>query len=710
MSFKASLSRWSNQCLSMWQRHRLHRSAFQQISHNQRAKRLLKSLGQLPEAFDEPYYLSQLPVPLEPSESALEHFLTTGYVRGYTGRFFNSAQYEAFHQDVRRLGLDGLCHFRSHGIGEKRQAFFIDVKQAFYSASREAYANWLEKNQALLVESQELVRQKIQAMTSKPLISILMPVYNPPLPFLKAAINSVLKQSYPHWELCIADDCSDQSTTRPYLESLAASDPRIKVVFREKNGHISACSNSALELASGPYIGLLDQDDELDRDALFWVAQALSRSSNVDLIYSDEDKIDEFGNRFDPYFKCEFNYELFLAQNMISHFGVYRTALVRQVGGFRLGLEGSQDHDLALRVLEQSTPENIIHIPRVLYHWRALEGSTAFNISTKSYASEAGLRAIREHLSRQGLTANVEIPDPMTGHYRVRFALQSPLPLVSIIIPTKDRLDLLKVCLESILQKTTYPNIELVILDNGSSEAATLKYLEDIQKRPNCLVIRDDGPFNFSAINNKAVKASTGAVLLFLNNDTEVLTPEWVEAMLSFAQLPTVGCVGARLWYPNESIQHAGVFLGMGEIAGHGHKNLPRGHNGYFNRAVEHQAVSAVTGACLMVRRDLFEKVGGFDVDLAVAFNDVDLCLKARQLGLRNIYVPEAELYHHESISRGNDVAPEKAERFARETALMKKRWGDILKNDPYYSPNLSLDHDDFSIAATPRLVSLSQQ
>lgn len=709
MSFGASLSRWINQCLSIWQRHKLHRSAFQQISHNQRAKQLLKSLGQLPETFDEPFYLRQLPAPLAPAESALSHFLTTGYVRGYTGRFFNAAHYEAFHQDVRQLGLDGLCHYRAHGVVEKRQAFFIDIKQAFYSASRETYATWLEQNQALLIERPELVFAKIQNMPNRPLISIVMPVYNPPLPFLKAAVGSVMNQSYPHWELCIADDRSTQSDVRPYLETLAASDPRIKIIFREKNGHISACSNSALELVSGLYTGLLDQDDELDRDALFWVAQTLTRRENVDLIYSDEDKIDEFGNRFDPYFKCEFNYELFLAQNMISHFGVYRTALVRQVGGFRLGLEGSQDHDLALRVLEKSSPENIVHIPRVLYHWRALEGSTAFNINTKSYASEAGLRAIRDHLSRQGLSANVEIPDALTGHYRVRFALQSPLPFVSIIIPTKDRLDLLKVCVDSIFRKTTYQNIELVILDNGSSEAATLRYLESIQKRPNCLVIKDDGPFNFSAINNKAVKASTGSILLFLNNDTEVLTPAWVEAMLSFAQLPSVGCVGARLWYPNESIQHAGVFLGMGEIAGHGHKNLPRGHNGYFNRAVEHQAVSAVTAACLMMRRDLFEKVGGFDVDLAVAFNDVDLCLKVRQLGLRNVYVPEAELYHHESISRGDDIAPEKAERFARETALMKKRWGDSLKNDPYYSPNLSLEHDDFSIAKTPRLVPLSQ-
>jgi O-antigen biosynthesis protein len=694
---------WLNLLSSKRQRFITRRNALKGLEGSPEGRALLKFLGQAPEAFDADTYVSMLTVPMPKHMSALRHFLEFGYKSGKVGQFFNSRQYEAHYRDISSKGLDGLFHFNSYGKAEGRTGFYVEVKQKIVSKSQINYENWLVRNRDQLDISPQLARQAIDAFAACPTISIIMPVYNAPLLFLKKAVASVQAQYYANWELCIADDASTNEAIKAYLGTLAASDPRIKVTFRKENGHISRASNSALELATGAFVGLLDQDDELTPDALFWIVDAVNKQPDADIIYSDEDKTDESGQRFDPYFKSDFNYELLLAQNMISHFGVYRRDLIEKIGGFRVGFEGSQDHDLVLRAIEQSEPHKILHVPRILYHWRALEGSTAQDLNAKSYATETGRLAVAEHLARLGVRASVTVPDPLTGHYRVTYELFDPLPLISIIIPTRDRVDLLKTCVNSIFDKTTYKNYEIIVVDNDSADAETISYFEAVKSR-GVRIIHHGGAFNFATINNAAVRDARGQILVFLNNDIEVISQDWLEEMLSFAQRPQIGCVGARLWYPNDSLQHGGVFLGMGGVAGHGHKHLPKGERGYFNRAVSHQALSAVTAACLMVRRDVFDRVGGFDEELAVAFNDVDLCLRIRGAGFRNVYTPFAELYHHESVSRGDDTSPEKAQRFNSEVEFMHARWGKALREDPFYNPNLSLDHDDFSIAYSPRL------
>jgi GT2 family glycosyltransferase len=535
-----------------------------------------------------------------------------------------------------------------------------------------------------------------------PLFSVVMPVFNPSPIWLEAAIESVLAQTYPRWELCIADDSSTNPEVRALLERFSQQDPRIRVIFREANGHIAAASNTALAEATGDFVALLDHDDELSSHALACVAEAISRNPGVALLYSDEDKIDENGQRYDPYFKCDFNYELFLAQNMISHLGVYRKAVVDAVGGFREGFEGSQDYDLALRVLEHSGAQNIVHIPRVLYHWRATPGSTARDSGEKAYSVTAARRSVQEHLTRSGRGGLVS-PAPMAPmHHRVRYALPDVLPLVSIVIPTRDRADLLSVCLESLFSVTHYPNYEVIVIDNGSSEAATHDLFARLPQ-DRARVIRDEAPFNFSRLNNLAANAAQGAVIVLMNNDIQVTTPDWIEEMLSFALQPDIGCVGAKLWYPDRRLQHGGVITGIGGVAGHAHKFLPDGHPGYFNRAVLHQSFSAVTAACLMVRRAVWDQVGGLDESLTVAFNDVDLCLRIREAGYRNVWTPYAEMIHHESASRGMEDTPERIARFETEIQFMKARWADKLLRDPAYNPNLTLDLEDFGLAWPPQ-------
>lgn len=545
----------------------------------------------------------------------------------------------------------------------------------------------------------------------QPLISIVMPVFNPTLGWLRQAIISVKMQAYQNWELCIADDASTNADVRHLLGQLSFTDNRIKLAFRTKNGHISAASNSALALAQGEWVALLDHDDVLAEDALFWVVHAINQNPSCQLIYSDEDKIDEAGVRSDPYFKSAWNQDLFYSQNMFSHLGVYKTSLVRAVGGFREGFEGSQDYDLALRCIEQlpsgQVNQQIQHIPRVLYHWRIHADSTAHNIDAKPYAMVAGERAINEHLARMGVAARAE----SVGYgYRVRYQLPTQSPLVSLIIPTRNGLKLLRQCVESILAKTSYANYEIIVMDNGSDDRATLRYLDELALKPNVRVARDARPFNYSALNNAAVKLARGSVVGLVNNDVEVISPDWLTEMVSHALRPEVGAVGARLWYSDDTLQHAGVVLGIHGVAGHVHRFLPRGNVGYCGRAALIQSFSAVTGACLVVRKALYEAVGGLnEVELQVACNDIDFCLRLREAGYRNIYTPYAELYHHESASRGFDDTPEKQARSAKEVAYMHQRWGDVLRNDPAYNPNLTLDAEDFSLAWPPRVAPLAQ-
>lgn len=580
---------------------------------------------------------------------------------------------------------------------------------AFFEDSAEVvpYPGWVRDFDTLTAEMRGRMAVGANRFDRKPLVSVVMPVYNPNPSWLEMAIASVSAQSYPHWELCIADDASTDSAIRPMLERYALEDQRIKVMFREQNGHISAASNSALTLAQGEWIALLDHDDVLAEHALFWVVDAINRHPDCRMMYSDEDKIDEAGVRSDPYFKCSWNPDLFYSQNMFSHLGVCQANLVREVGGFRVGLEGSQDYDLALRCIERIGPEQVHHIPRLLYHWRIHADSTAHSSEAKPYAMVAGERALNDHLVRQGINAKAE---SLGYGYRVRYALPAVLPLVSLIIPTRNGLKLLRQCVESIVAKTTYAHFEIIIVDNGSDEPATLRYLDELAATPRIRVLRDERPFNYSALNNAAVRQARGEVVGLINNDIEVISPDWLSEMVSHALRPEVGAVGARLWYGDDTLQHAGVVLGIHGVAGHVHRYLRRNHVGYCGRASLIQSFSAVTGACLVVRKSIYEAVGGLnEVELQVACNDVDFCLRVREAGYRNIWTPYAELYHHESSSRGFDDTPEKVDRSAKEVAYMQQRWGEALLNDPAYSPNLSLDNENFSLAWPPRVAGFAQ-
>nr|WP_284500137.1 glycosyltransferase family 2 protein [Microbulbifer sp. GX H0434] len=532
-----------------------------------------------------------------------------------------------------------------------------------------------------------------------PLISILLPTHNSDIAQLRACIDSVLAQDYGHWQLCVADDASTDPEVRDCLHSYQARDPRIRMLLREENGHIAVASNSALELAQGEFVTFLDHDDTLAPYALDRVCDAIAGNPQALLIYSDEDKIDEAGERFDPHFKPGWNPDLLLSQNYICHLAVLSTALVREVGTFRPGTEGSQDHDLLLRCLPYLEAGNVVHIPEILYHWRATCGSTAQDGTNKNYAAEAGLRALGDHLQRSWMDATAE-PGLAPNSYRVRWALPSSEPLVSLLVPTRDGYDILKPCVDAILSKTDYPNFELLILDNQSRCTRTLHYLQEISADSRVSVHRWDHPFNYSSINNFGAKLARGEILGLINNDIEPINSDWLREMAGQACRPEIGCVGAKLYYPNDTTQHGGVILGIGGVAGHAHKYFHRSEYGYFCRLHLVQNLSAVTGACLLLRKEVFDAVGGLDEEnLAVAFNDVDLCLKVREAGYRNLWTPYAELYHHESVSRGADNTMAKRKRAQREAEYMRRRWGDLLDNDPAYNPNLTLVHEDFSLA-----------
>ena len=566
---------------------------------------------------------------------------------------------------------------------------------------RNDYAEWMRRYDTLTDEMRASIKHSISGFVNKPLISVLMPTYNPKEEWLIAAIESVRNQIYPNWQLCIADDASTNPAVREILEDYIKKDSRIKVVFREQNGHISAASNSALEVCTGDWVALLDHDDLLSEHALYWVADAINQHSDVQLIYSDEDKIDEVGRRFEPYFKCDWNVDLFYSHNMFSHLGVYKAELVRQVNGFKVGLEGSQDYDLALRCIEYINPTQIHHIPRVLYHWRIHAESTALALDAKPYAMLAGEKALNQHLQRKGIEARAEL----IGYgFRIHYSLPSNQPKVSLIIPTRNGLNLIRTCVESILKKTTYSNYEILIIDNGSDDPEVLSFFERVITDARVKVVVDNRPFNYSALNNAAVKLAQGSYIGLLNNDLEVISPDWLSEMVSIALQPKVGAVGAKLWYPNNTLQHGGVIIGLGGVAGHAHCGMPHGQCGYFARAKLIQTLTAVTAACLIIKKSIYLEVDGLDeTNLKIAFNDVDFCLRVREANYRNVWTPYAELYHHESASRGFEDTPEKQKRFNDEVLYMHKTWGSALEIDPAYSPNLTLQYGDFSYAWPPR-------
>lgn len=577
------------------------------------------------------------------------------------------------------------------------KAYTWSAKLRLIKAPTVSYEDYIRRNDTTTDDDVPAINAHIKKLLLKPVLSIVMPVYNPPIIFFREALNAIIAQSYPYWQLCLADDASTNPEIKHVIEEYVSKDSRIKAVFRPINGHISAASNSALTIATGEFVVLVDQDDLIPNHTLYHVAVEINRKPDVCLIYSDEDKIDEFGNRFGPYFKSDWNPDLFYSQNMFSHLGVYRTSLIRELGGFRLGYEGSQDYDLALRCVAKVSADKIRHIPRVLYHWRAHAESTALSIGAKSYAISASYKALQDFFS--GSDAIVKKTN-LTNSFRVTYPLPLKLPLVSLIIPTRDQLSVLKKCINSIKNNTDYPNIEILIIDNQSQDKETLKYLATLNKDRRFKVIQYNKPFNYSAINNFAVSLAKGEIIGLVNNDIEAINNDWLTEMVRHVLRPDVGVVGAKLIYANETIQHAGIILGIGGTTGHSHKFLTREHSGYFSRASLQQELSAVTGACLIVKKSVYEQVGGLDEEnLTVAFNDVDFCLKVRESGLRNIYTPYSMLYHHESISRGQEDSPEKQTRFAKEVLFMKEKWGSILLTDPFYNPNLSHDREDFSLA-----------
>ncbi len=549
------------------------------------------------------------------------------------------------------------------------------------------YAQWIQQFER---RDDSLMRLKSRAFAERPLLSVLVPVYRPAPADLKRALASVRAQSYSNWELCLADDGSSSDETSGLLAEAAADDARVRVTALARAGGISAASNAALALARGEYVVLLDQDDELSPDALFHAVDAINHHPRAGFLYSDEDKIDGAGRRFDPFFKPDWSPDLLLSENYCTHLLVARRELVEQVGGFRTEYDGSQDYDLILR-MSAVTPE-VAHVPRVLYHWRAAGSSAAASAEAKPYAAEAGRRAVEEHLRRLGAGATV-VPGCGPGRLRVRYPI-APGSTAGILIPSGGHEGALRACLES-LAKTAYTDYEVLVIDNsrgrrierlvGSWECGhAVRYL-DWRGRP----------FNYSAINNAAARACEAPLLVFLNDDVEVIEPGWLEAMIELGSRPETGAVGAKLLYPDGRIQHAGVALGILDSGGHPFRGLDGRAHHYFDFPDVIRNVSAVTGACMLMRAAAFEQAGGFDEALfPISFNDIDLCLRLGQRGLRNVYTPHAVLLHHESLSRG----PRNLIVDLAGCAAMRTRWHDLMDADPYYSPNLTRSAEDYSV------------
>lgn len=579
----------------------------------------------------------------------------------------------------------------------------LDGLECFDVNNRLAYQEWIKQNDTLTKADLDNIKVDIRNFSKTPKISIVMPVYNVDVRWLKEAIDSVKNQAYENWELCISDDNSPNPKIKSFLNNYQNTDSRIKVFFRSENGHISENSNSALSLVTGEWIALMDHDDLLPVNALYEVAKIINLNPQVNLIYSDEDKIDEGNVRFSPHFKSDFNLDLLYSQNYISHLGVYKTDIAKQINGFRKGVEGSQDYDFLLRYLLVSGTENIVHIPKILYHWRAIEGSTALATGEKSYTTEAAIKALKYYFNE--LNEDVTVSQGKVANtYRVQWNIKNE-PLVSLIIPTYNGYKITKQAIDSILNKSTYSNFEILLVDNNSDDKQALDYFKKINKHPKVRVLRYPYPFNYSAINNFAVKEAKGEIIGLINNDVEVINEDWLSEMVSQANRPDIGCVGAMLYYPNDIIQHAGVVIGIGGVAGHSHKYYPRNHHGYFSRLYLVQNYSAVTAACLLIKKSIFDEVGGLnEKDLTVAFNDVDFCLKVQKAGYRNLWTPYAELYHHESISRGHEDNPEKIARFNKEVNYMLSTWNTKEKGDRYYNPNLTYQHENFDIAMEPKI------
>ena len=545
------------------------------------------------------------------------------------------------------------------------------------------------------------LNQEIQAsmkFQTQPFFSIVVPMYRTKPKFLNELIQSLIDQTYSNWELCLADAGKDDHGVSPsenQVKEWQEKDKRIRYKKLDKNLSIAENTNEAIAMAQGDWVVFSDHDDTLAPFALFMCARTINENTECDVIYSDQDMINYQGSkRYDPLYKPDYNEALFCSRNYISHLMLARKSLVDSIGGLNPEFDGSQDYDFTFRCCEKA--RQICHIPVVLYHWRAHQESTAGNPESKLYAFTNGAKAINAHYKRLGIPAEA-VHTGNWGIYRTAFHWPGH-PLVSILIPTKDHVDDLKRCIWSIEQKTNYPRYEIVVIENNSELDETFQFYEELKTHKEIKVVQYKGSFNYSAINNFGAEHAEGEYLLLLNNDTEVINPEWLDEMMGYAQCPDVGIVGAKLLYPDKTIQHAGVVVGYGGTAGHAFKGLKRDDYGYMARLLCAQDYLAVTGACLLTRKSEFEKVGRLSEDLAVAFNDIDYCLKVHSDGMRCVWTPYAELFHYESKSRGYETTPEKQKRFLQEAALFDEKWKDILeKGDPYYNPNLTLGKEDFS-------------
>ena len=524
----------------------------------------------------------------------------------------------------------------------------------------------------------------------EPLISILIPVYNIGKKYLSECLDSILNQTYQNFEIILVDDCSTKEETKETLKEYALKDKRITVKYRLENGHISKATNDALELAKGEFIGLVDNDDVLRCDALACVVKVLNQDKKIDMIYSDEDKLDLNGNRCDPNFKPDFAIDTLLSSNYICHFTVLRTSIVKKIGGFRVGYEGAQDYDLFLRFTENTSPSKIYHLPKILYHWRMVEGSTSMVIDNKNYALERGKKALEDALKRRKIEGIVHICSNCPYYY-IEYTLKKQ-PKIEIIIPTKDFASTLDKCLKSIYEKTTYDNYSVTVINNNSCLDETFALFKKYQEKySNFKVIDANIEFNYSKLNNMAVLESKADYVLLLNNDIEVITPNWLELMVGYAAQEHIGAVGAKLIYPDNTVQHAGVIVGLGGVAGHAYTNFKRDAVVWGGRLSVPYNYSAVTAACLMVKRTKYNEVKGLEEQLKVAFNDIDFCLKLVSKGYYNVCLPMVELYHYESKSIGSDNTSAKQKRFLSEISYMHNKWGESLIKDRFYNPNLSL-------------------
>lgn len=549
-----------------------------------------------------------------------------------------------------------------------------------------AYPGWFEAHRA--TEGMLLEEFSVE-LTERPRFSIVVPLFNTPADFYRDMVASVRGQSYQEWELVLVNASPESDELSGLVEESVREDGRIRVVTLEKNLGISENTNAGIAAATGDFVCFVDHDDIIERDLLFEYAKAVNERPDIDVIYCDEDKLMPDGTYAQPFFKPDFNLDLLRNNNYICHMLTIRRSLLENLEPNTSAYDGAQDHNLTLRASERA--RYVYHVDRVLYHWRISSSSTAGDAGTKSYASEAGLRAVREHLERCGLSARVSLADrPFT--YRVIYDVPSKHPLVSIVIPTKDHVDLLSRCIDSILEKSTYDNYEILLVENNSTKSETFAYYDEVTTaHPEVVRVASwDAEFNFSKLMNFGRRNARGEYLILLNNDTEVITPEWIEVMLGICAREDVGAVGVRLFYPDDTIQHAGVVM-TGGVATHVNRYLPRGTRGYFALDDAQQDMSVVTAACLMTSVDDFDSVDGFTEELAVAFNDVDYCLKLRELGKLVVYTPEVELYHHESISRGAEDNDEKRIRFHREYAYMNYQWAPYyVKGDPYMNRNLT--------------------